>query len=224
MKGKPEFLHNTENGGVFKVPNDYVFTTNDYMNNKIKVMAKKKITNYDNDESSFKNKNENISYKKCVKTNEQINAIADYTSDTGYGGSEMVNRFLNGEKEVSKEVAEIIRKKADIIESCISQPLKEDIYFYRGMDIKVEDLKVGQSLDNKGFTSGSIYETDAKKHGQVIKTKAFSGQKALYIGDDTSHEESEHEILFGKNHSTVITKIKKNNGKYEIEAELRKRS
>ena len=41
MDDKPEFLHNTENGGIFKVPDDYEYTTNEIMNDKIRQGANK---------------------------------------------------------------------------------------------------------------------------------------------------------------------------------------
>ena len=37
---KPEFLHNTKTGGIFKVPKDY--NINEYMNNFIRINAKEK--------------------------------------------------------------------------------------------------------------------------------------------------------------------------------------
>ena len=226
MDNKPEFLHNTETGGIFKVPDDYNYTTNDYMNNKLRGEYYNKnddnynITDYDNNEIYFEAEHQNIMYDNCVKTDEQKRAIADYTTDTGYGGSEIVNRFLNGEKQLGEKATTLVEEKVKIIDSCISERLIKPIYFYRGVELNPEDLKVGYPIPNKGFTSGSIYIEDAKKHGHVIKTKAFAGEKALYIGNKTSHEEPEHEILFGRNHSTIITKITKNNGQYEIEGKL----
>lgn len=118
--------------------------------------------------------------------------------------------------------------------SCITQSLNEDIYTYRGIKIKPKDLEVGKIIENKGFTSTSIYKSDASNFsygnvegsGAIIKIKASKGTKALYIGDKTSFHRNEHELLFEKGRSLKITKIEKLFDKdgdfmnYDIEGEF----
>lgn len=190
----------TESGGVKKK------STNDYMNEKIR-----NIKSYDENEEKFKRENSNILYENNVITEEQQLAIEDYTSDYGYGSSDMINRVLNGEKNVSNNVREFISKNTRHIDSCIKGTIKQDIYVYKKVRNSIEELKVNKEISNKGFTSTSIYESSASKvysgNGIIIKIKVSRGTKALYIGDKTSFATNEHELLFGRNHKIKITKI-----------------
>lgn len=252
MKNSGKFNHNDEYDrahGVYKKEEDEIKERNKKLHReaikkeneekfekfKKELESKNKETSdFNDDEVLFKEKNENILYENQNFTESQKQAIKEYTSENGYGSNETINRFLNGEKELGTEASKIVNQKIDTLESCITQPLNEDIYVYRGIKTRPKDLQVGQIIENKGFTSTSIYRSDASNFsygskegsGTTIKIKASKGAKALYIGDKTSFHRNEHELLFGKGHSLKITKIEKLFDKdgdfmnYEIEGEL----
>lgn len=201
------------------------FNVNEYMNSKVR-----NISDYNDDESLFEQENQNTLYENQNMTDNQKEIIREYTSEDGYGSNETINGYLNGTKELSEGAAKIVNNKAEILESTISQPLNKDIYIYRGIKIKPKELTEGQIIENKGFTSASIYRSDASNFsvnaGTTIKVKAKKGTKALYIGKHTSAKNNEHEILFGKGKSMKIVKIEKlydQDGdfmNYEVLAEL----
>lgn len=185
-----------------------LFNINDYMNNKIR-----NIVEYDDNEEEFKQENQNVLYENQVNTDELKEAVREYTYGGGYGSSETMNAYLNGTREMSESAGRIVVEKSNVLESGINQPLKHNIYVYRSIGIKPSELREGQVIENKGFTSTSLTMSKAGNFnvgfGAMIKLKVNKGTKALYIGDKTSAHNNEHELLFGKNHSIKIVKIDK---------------
>lgn len=200
------------------------------MKKNLNCQIQKKNVDYNEKEDEFKKQNKNVIYENQNFNENQKNIIREYTSEDGYGSNEVINKYLNNEKELGDNVKKIVDKKINILDSCITQPLNENIYVYRGIKIKPESLKVNGMIENKGFISTSIYKYDAGNFGigtgTIIKIKVNKGTKALYIGDKTSFKKNEHELLFGRNHSIKIIKIEKLFDKdgdfmnYDIEGEL----
>lgn len=184
------------------------FNVNDIMNNKIR-----NIKDYDEDEEQFKQDNSNVLYENQNLSDNQKKAITDYTRGSGYGDSEMINGYYNGTREMSDEAAKLVVEKADILESSITQPLNQDIYVYRKINIKGSEIREGQDIPNKGFTSTSLTMNKSSQInsgvGTIIKVQVKKGTKALYIGDKTDAPRNEHELLFGRGHSIKITRVEK---------------
>lgn len=184
------------------------FNINDSMNNKIR-----NIKDYDGDEGLFEYENQNVLYENQSLTEQQKNVIREYTNEDGYGSNEIINRYLNGEKELSEGAVSIVNQKIQVLESSITQPLNRDIYVYRGIKGSPKDLAVGSALPNKGFTSTSISRYDASNFGigtgTTVKIRVKRGTKALYIGKHTSASHNEHELLFGQGKQIKIVKVEK---------------
>lgn len=182
------------------------FNINQTMNDKIR-----NIKDYNDDEGLFEYENENVLYENQSFTPEQQNVIREYTSEDGYGSNQIINRYLNGEKQLSEQAATIVDRKINILESSITQPLKKDIYVYRGIQVSPKNLIEGQIIPNKGFVSTSIYRSDASNFsigaGTTVKIKVKQGTKALYIGKHTSASHNEHELLFERGKQIKIVKI-----------------
>lgn len=201
------------------------FNINEVMNNKIR-----NVKDYSDNEEMFEKENQNILYKNQTFTDQQKDVIKEYTSEDGYGSNNVVNKYLNGEKQLSESAQEIVDKKIQTLDSCINQTLNNNIYVYRGINIRPKDLIEGQIIENKGFTSTSLYRSDASNFsvagGATIKLKVNKGEKVLYIGKNTSAKHNEHELLFNRNKSIKIVKIEKlfdQDGdfmNYEIQGEL----
>lgn len=192
-----------------------LFNINDYMNNKIR-----NVVDYDNDEDRFKTENADVVYNEEELTTTQKNVIDEYTYGTGYGSCETMNGYLNGTKELGPGASEITLAKAEALESAINKPLNREIYVYRKIHNATSEIREGQIIENKGFTSTSITKNKATNldtlPGTTIKLRVKKGTKALYIGSKTGAPYNEHELLFGKNHSIKITKV----DSYEIYGEL----
>ncbi len=201
------------------------FNINDYVNNKIRG-----IVDYNEDEDKFLLDNQNLIYDSGNISEEQRKAIKEYTTGYGYGGSEMVNGYLNNKRELSDGAKVLVREKIGQLDKTINQETKNSFYIYRGVEIKGEDLQVGKVLENKGYTSASIYKYDASNfsgaRGTTLKLLVKKGTKALYIGENTSSYRNEHEILIERGKSIKIIKNEKifdKDGKfinYEIVGEL----
>jgi len=201
------------------------FNINNYMNDKIRGIA-----DYNDDEDRFLVDNQNLIYDPNTATEEQRQAIMEYTREMGYGDSNMVNGYLNGEKQLSDSAKLIVEKRIKALDSCITQQVNKDFYAYRGVPIRGEDLQVGKIIENKGYTSASINKYDASTFstakGTTIKLRVKAGTKALYIGEHTSNFRNEHELLIQRGKSIRIIKSEKLFDKsgdfinYEIEGEL----
>ena len=179
---------------------------NNYMNDKIRG-----IKDYNGDEEGFLVDNQNLIYDPGSATEEQRNAVREYTAGLGYGDSKLVNGYLNNTRELSEGAKELVKEKIRLLDSCINKKVNKSLYVYKGTDIKVEDLKVGKIIKNNGYTSTSIFKNDAldfsERKGTVIKLKVNSGTKALYIGENTSSYRNEHELLIERGKSIKIIKI-----------------
>lgn len=192
--------------------------TNKYMNERIreKVIASKIIENnydYDEGEQDFIEKNTNIIYDNCVKTDEQVQAIYEWTrDDTGYGSADYINEHLKEEHGLYYEIA---RQKADIVESCINQTLNSDTIVFHGGDYEANQLFKDNEIEIKGLLATSLSKSLAsnfavKKNGITMKLHARSGLEALYIGEKTSFTDhtgkikNEQELLFKSGHKIRI--------------------
>ena len=187
---------------------------------------KKEYKSYDSSSADFVSNNPGVDYNESNLDNNEKRAISDYTSGFGYGGSDIVNRYLNGLKELSPDVKKIVDEKIKYLDSAIKNKLSENIQVFRGIDVHPRELSEGLVINNYGFTSTSISRYQASKFGTTIKVNVKKGTPALFIGSNTSSTQNEHELLFGRGHAIKITKIEKLFDKdgdfmnYEIEGEL----
>ena len=181
------------------------FNINDYMNDRIRG-----INDYNENEDDFLVDNQNLIYDPYNLTQQQRDSIREYTNGIGYGDFKLINGYLNETRELSDGAKEIIRQKIKTLDSCINAETKKPFYTYHGTKLNKENLSVGQIIENKGYTSTSIFKNDAGDftgpNGTIIKLKVKLGTKALYIGENTSNYKNEHELLIEKGKSIKIIK------------------
>ncbi len=150
-----------------------------------------------------------VSYGANAVTYAQKEAVREYTA----GDYERINEYLNGKRELSgdekAEVDEIIKQ----IDSTMTGKTDSDMMVYRGIAIKASDIDVGDTIDNKGFTSTSANIDIANDFanyygGSTIQIRVPKGTPALFVGYNTGGDFDEAEMLFGRGASIVI--IEKN--------------
>lgn len=163
-----------------------------------------------------------ISYNKQVNTSIKKEAIETYTAgNDDLLNYDNINEYLNGKKQFSIEEQEKLDKVINNIDSCISGETDKNMFVYRGIGIKSSELRVGDEIINKGFTSTSAVKEIADDfanyyNGTTIEIKVKKGTKALGIGSHTSGNFDEAEILFGRRAKIIITEVGSSGVKGEI--------
>lgn len=154
----------------------------------------------------FVEENADVLYENNVKTEEQKQAISDYTRFA----YTPINSYLRGdEKLYYKEDEEKLKEKVKIIDSCFNGSLSKNIVAYRAMKFNenFKKPKEGDIIENKGYSSTSINpEYIHESLGRIVRLKVKKGTKALYIDENSSNITGERELLFPRNMKIKITK------------------
>ena len=166
----------------------------------------------------FEDDNPDVLWDKNVTTEEQKKNLMVYTRD----GSQPINDYLRaGLLGTGKN--ETIEKAVAAIDSTLKGKLGTDIVVYRAFRANDEFPlpKVGQVIDNAGYTSTSLDPEGMSEWlgKNRIKLKVKKGTNALHIGGDTSNlvmfegetsTSDEQEVLFPRNAKIKITKANLN--------------
>lgn len=154
----------------------------------------------------FVEENADVLYENNVKTEEQKQAISDYTRFA----YTPINSYLRGDKNLyHKEDEEKLKEIVKIIDSCFNGSLNKNIVTYRAMRFNenFKKPKEGDIIENKGYSSTSINpESIHESLGRIVRLKVKKGTKALYIDENTSNITGEKELLFPRNMKIKITK------------------
>ena len=154
----------------------------------------------------FVEENADVLYENNVKTEEQKQAISDYTRFA----YTPINSYLRGDENLyHKKDEEKLKEKIKIIDSCFNGSLSKNIIAYRAMKFNenFKKPKEGDIIENKGYSSTSINpEYIHESLGRIIRLKVKKGTKALYIDENSSNITGERELLFPRNMKIKITK------------------
>lgn len=170
-----------------------------------KILDKRKIDDIQADSDIvFKNLN-----------NEVKGSLRDYTT----GGFTDINRYLNGEKDYNRQIdVENIHKAMDTFE------LKDDTVVFRGTYVRYyEKYQQGDVFKGNIFYSTSVYEDKAQgfyddiryydeedTNAVLLEIKVPKNTKSLYIGNNTSFDEPEGELLLSNELSYKLLERKDN--------------
>lgn len=170
-----------------------------------KILDKRKIDDIQADSDIvFKNLN-----------NEVKGSLRDYTT----GGFTDINRYLNGEEDYNRQIdVENIHKAMDTFE------LKDDTVVFRGTYVRYyEKYQQGDVFKGNIFYSTSVYEDKAQgfyddiryydeedTNAVLLEIKVPKNTKSLYIGNNTSFDEPEGELLLSNELSYKLLERKDN--------------
>ena len=210
-KGSGNFGHAGRKGKVGgSAPNDYV----DYSITQISPLWIEQGIYNGPEPRYFMEENPDVSFEKNVTTEEQKQAIFEYTTN----GGTVFNSYLR-DGLLGSETSQVIEDRIKALDSCLDGKLSENTIGYRAVKF-TKDFKPfneGDIIDNAGYTSVSLYpEAMSEALGQnKIRLKIPKGTNALYIGGDTSAQvlfegeashNDEDELLLRRGLKMKITK------------------
>lgn len=153
--------------------------------------------------SDVDNAQPSISYGQNVRSEEQKEAVRAYTAGKDIDSYENINEYLNGRRSFEGADKEKIDSTIETLDSVMTGRTDSNMMVYRGIAISADQIDVGDSISNKGFTSTSAAKSVADDFaayygGTTISIKVPAGTPALFVGYNTGGDFDEAEVLFGR--------------------------
>ena len=166
-----------------------------YQRTKVEIPSQpKEYKRYDNNENEFIKNNSNVGIQKYMRESRE-----KYPHEGWEQGIKDIDNQIKGK-------------------------LNENIITYRTTEIPVEQLKIGEYVDDKTFIPTSITKekslafSHTDKRTATIEIEVDKGTRCLYIGGKTGYSLNENELLFPPDYKIEITDIGK---KYDIELPIK---
>jgi hypothetical protein len=188
--------------------------------------------------TSKKSKNKNFEFTSDFSP-EEIDAIKEYQNGmygSKLGGFSVIQSVLRtGTHKEGDKISEKDKQNITEIANQISSAIKKskvtsDIKVYRGIRAtgSLKDLKVGQVLSEKGFTSTSLDKSISKKFSQklnsgeiptVFEISVRRGQNALFMNDVSRHD-SEKEVVLDKDSMFKVESVSESGNSRTVKVTL----
>jgi hypothetical protein len=142
---------------------------------------------------------------------EQQEALKNYTSNDGPGGSDLINAHAREGWKASDSPGVADRIKAiELLDRATSHMIKSDVIAYRNFgDDFGEDLAPGFTFTDKGFSSFSLAKESAQNVGEGYYTAVIhipAGAKGMYIGNKGLYK-YEYELLLHRGVTLRVDKV-----------------
>lgn len=153
--------------------------------------------------SDVDNAQPSISYGQNVQSDAQKQAVRAYTAGQDVDSYENINEYLNGRKTFEGKDKEKLDATIEQLDSVVTGKTDSNMMVYRGIAIPADEIAVGDTIFNNGFTSTSAVKSvaddfSAYYSGSTISIKVPAGTPALFVGYNTGGDFDEAEVLFGR--------------------------